>query len=349
MKHPPFNYDIGNEVDVILARLGPDIEAFRDKKILVTGGTGFFGRWLLQVLCTLIEKHKFKLEIYVVSRNPKLFLKNHSNYPFFKHINFLSGDIRNFELPKIKLDYLFHMATTSATETYSDHDQLQKIRLLYEGTEHVLKKSGAAGVENVLFTSSGVTYGPLTGNGSKYHEYDLSAPCTLNAGSALGEGKRLAEYLVAYYAGEFNYKFNIARCFSFAGQFLPTNIHYAFGNFILDAMNGSYIKINGSGRELRSYLYIGDAIVWLMKALIYPKNEIYNIGSSKEISIKGLAEAIAFEFGNTVEVEVLGKTSAADNFTRKIYVPNNEKAKRDLDVDEWTSLDEMIRKMKEKI
>jgi nucleoside-diphosphate-sugar epimerase len=100
----PSKYNISADITEVISRLGEDVNALNESTILITGGTGFFGRWLLQILCTLISVKQFKLEIYVVTRNPKQFLEINSEYPFNQNINFICGDIANFKLPNIKID-----------------------------------------------------------------------------------------------------------------------------------------------------------------------------------------------------------------------------------------------------
>ncbi len=344
MKQNHFDYDISSDIQDVISRLQMDLEQFQNKTILITGGTGFFGRWILQTLCTIIQEKGFSISIYVLSRNPKIFLSKHSNFPFQNYIKFIEGDVTDFKLPNIKLDFLIHMATTAAEETFRGEDQLKKMTLLYNGTENTLVNAVTKGVKKVLFTSSGVVYGPSE---SKYLNEDmLQAPKTTNISSALGEGKRLAEYLVAYYAYKFGFSYSIARCFSFAGQYLPLDIHYAFGNFIKDVENNGKISILGSGREVRSYLYVGDAIVWLLKMLVNSRNQVYNVGSSKDITIADLAKRISKQYGIANEVDIKGGELGQDNFTRNYYVPSTSKIKKELNVSEWTDLDQIIFKMK---
>lgn len=343
MKQPPFKYDIDEDIKVILNHLSQELELFNNKKILITGGTGFFGRWLLQILCTLISVKKFQIDIYVVSRDPDRFLYEHADFPFASYINFIKGDVSSFRLPKFELDYLIHMATTAAGETYAGEDQLKKIELLYKGTKNTLENAIANGVKKVLFTSSGVAYGPA--GGQLLSEDMLQAPMTTLTSSALGEGKRLAEYLIAYYAFKAGYQYSIARCFSFYGPYLPLDIHYAIGNFVRDALQKPEITINGSGHELRSYLYIADAWVWLLKLLAVCDGEIYNVGSSKAISIGDLATQIRETLSPEKDLKFLGLTQEIGNFTRNIYVSNNDKIRSKLKVAEWTSLEDGIKKM----
>lgn len=343
MTLPHFEYDISDDVKAIHSRLGATLNFFQNKKILITGGTGFFGRWLLQILCSLVKDQNYNIEIYVLSRNPERFLKEHSGYPFERYVTFIQGDVADFKLPDMELDLLIHMATTAAEDTFAGEDQLKKLDLLYRGTINTLENATARGVKKVLFTSSGVVYGPSQG---QYLSEDmLQAPHTTLEASALGEGKRLAEYLVAYYAQKAGYRYSIARCFSFFGPFLPLSIHYAIGNFVKDALNGDEIVIKGSGKELRSYLYIADAWVWLLKLLSEADNEVYNVGSSNALTIGELAIEVRNTLCPQKEVKILGLSHDIGNFSRNIYVPNSNKITERFQVCEWTMLSEGIKRM----
>lgn len=336
-------YDISGDIDQVIEQLADQLGVIKGKNILITGGTGFFGRWLLQILCQINIKLGYEIGIYVLSRNPKDFLLSHMDYRFADWVQFIEGDVKSFVLPHVKIDYLIHMATTAASETYQGEDQLNKLDLLYLGTKNTLIQSANYGVERVLFTSSGVAYGPS--NGKILSEDDLCAPSTVNTNSALGEGKRVAEYLVSYYADKFKYKFAIARCFSFFGPYLPLDIHYAIGNFVNDALNKQDITVNGTGEELRSYLYMADAWTWLLRMLLNADNQIYNVGSSHSISIKDLAILVGEALSPAKSIKVLGNADSIGNFARNIYVPNTNKIHNKLGVREITSLRAGILKM----
>jgi hypothetical protein len=116
----------------------------------------------------------------------------------------------------MNITHLVHMATTSAEETFSGEDQINKIDLLYSGSRNVLEQCGE-GLENVLFTSSGVAYGVNTK--LLKSENDFTRPDTTDIGSALGVGKLISEYLIAYFASKYGYSYSIARCFAFAGEY----------------------------------------------------------------------------------------------------------------------------------
>ena len=342
MKTSNINIDISNDIKFIISKLLGDVAYLKNKNVLVTGATGFFGIWMLSIFHDLNENYGCNINVYALSRDPENFLKN--NPIFVGKINFIKSDIRNFSIGSQKIDYCFHMATTNALETFNNESQINKIDLLYEGTKNLMEQLIKANVKKIIFTSSGVAYGSLSSQ-NDYIESSVKAPITTDISSALGEGKRLAEYVIAYYCDKHKISFNIARCFSFVGPYLPLNIHYAIGNFIYDALNSDVITIKGTGNDVRSYLYIADAMIWLFKMLFSSKNnQIYNVGSSYKISIKDLAFKARDLISPKKEVIFLNQDNIDDNFVRSIYVPNNKKIIHDLEVDEWHDIEGSIKR-----
>ena len=337
-------YNIKEDVALAISRSGADFSSLKGKRILVTGGTGFFGVWMLTALGQMMESLGDDLEIAVITRDSKAFLGQYPGFNSSRNLCFLDGDIRSINLAGKSYSHLIHMATTSANETFSKERQINKIDLLYAGTRNLLEQLGSD-LEVVLFTSSGVVYGaPLAD--STFHESQLSRPDNLQADSALAYGKLLAEYLVNYFSGEFGYKYNIARCFSFLGQGLPLDIHYAAGNFIADAVKSKPIRVLGSGQESRSYMYIGDAVAWLLRLLVEPTNDTYNLGSDKEMTVLELAQLVARVAGRPEKVEVLGQRLSEGNFKRQFYVPSTSKIRSQFPgLEEWTTVSEAVGKM----
>lgn len=337
--------DISQDIEKIIQKNILSKTFFKDKIILITGGTGFFGKWLLNFFITLNSKYSANIKIFVISRNPDQFLKDNNQDKFYDEINFIKSDLKTVNLKGKKFDYCFHMATTNAKETFQGESNLNKLDFLYASTNNLLTQLKYCNLEKILFTSSGVVYGPVT-EISNFNEESLSAPSMMHESSGLAEGKRLAEYLVSYYSKENKYKYSIARCFSFIGQHLPTDLHYAVGNFINDAKTKDEIIINGSGKDIRSYLYIGDAISWLISIFMNDnENSVFNVGSEKQISIYDLALLVKEICKSNAKIVVLNKEASKDNFHRKIYAPDIKKIKNKLNIHEYTSLSEGIHKM----
>lgn len=341
----PINrHDIKEDVALAIARSGADFSSLRGKRILVTGGTGFFGVWMLNALGQIMGSLGDDLEITVITRDSRTFLWHYPEFKSSRNLRFLDGDIRSIDLAGESFSHLIHMATTSANETFSKERQINKIDLLYAGTRNLLEQLGGD-LEDMLFTSSGVVYGPPLDD-SAFHESQLTRPDNLRSDSALAYGKLLAEYLVNYFSREFGYKYNIARCFSFLGQGLPLDIHYAAGNFIADAVNSRPIRILGSGEERRSYMYIGDAVAWLLRLLVEPTDDAYNLGSDKAMTVLELAQIVAKVVGRPDQVEVLGQPLSEGNFKRQFYVPSTNKIRSKFPgLEGWTTVSEAVGKM----
>jgi len=341
MNPPRFNYDLGHDVSTLVDRSGADIESLRGKRVLVTGGTGFFGVWLLSALSLIKKSLGGELEIVVITRSSAVFLSKAGLRALEGDVEIIQGDVREIKFAGEGITHLVHMATTNASETFAGVDQLDKLKVLYEGTKNILEQCSNK-LENVLFTSSGVAYG--ASGSDKITELEPSALDTTDPASSLAIGKIAAEYLISYYAAKLDYRFTIARCFAFAGQHLPTDLHYAFGNFIHNALCGEDIIVRGDGSDMRSYLYIGDAVSWLLRMLVDPKNQLINVGSERSLSVRELADLVANYSG--VGVQILGKRSETGNFKRVNYTPSTTKA-RDLypGLEEWTNISDIIKKM----
>ncbi len=310
--------------------------------IFITGGSGLFGRWFLTALLDANQRLGTNIQATILTRTPTQLLTEFANHAGTNVLNLWQGDVTNFDFPAAKFTHVLHMATTSAQETFAGEDSLAKFHMLSNGTERVLQLAAKSGVKKVLFTSSGVAYGNFP-EGAVSESYQ-GAPSPLDAVSGLAQGKRAAEFLCSYYAEKFGFESTIARCFAFVGHGLPLNIHYAIGNFVHDALHAEKITVKGDGSPMRSFLYLGDLVHWLLALLADGQHKkIYNVGSDREISILALAETVQKILAPQKPLVVLGDNQhAVGNINRHWYVPNIDFAKQDLQLDAWTPLEEAI-------
>ena len=132
----------------------------------------------------------------------------------------------------------------------------------------------------------------------------------------------------------------IARCFAFAGKYLPQNAHYAIGNFLADLAEKRSICINGDGSPIRSYLYADDLALWLYELFLRGKaGEVYNVGSEEAVSIRELAEKIAKRTSPPLEVRI--KNAPSDGKAGR-YLPSTEKIRRELGLKEPLTLNGIL-------
>lgn len=302
----------------------------RGQSFFITGGTGFFGMWLLESFAHSNDTLGLGARATVLTRDPAAFARKAPHLAARADLTFVQGDIRTFAFPAGQFTYIIH-AATEASAKLNDEAPHEMLDAIIGGTRRVLDFAAQCGVKKLLLTSSGAVYGKQPPELTHIPEDYLGAPDPLLPGSAYGEGKRVSEHLCAVHARQHGYEVKIARCFAFVGPHLPLDKHFAIGNFIRDALAGRPIQINGDGTPLRSYLYAADLAVWLWTILFRaPSARAYNVGSPESLSIAELAHAVAALCSPAPRVAIAHPSIAHHSPTR--YVPNSIRAERDLNL-----------------
>lgn len=331
---------LAEDLDFIIENTHDLWSNFRSQRIFITGGTGFFGRWLLESLMWANDKQKLGVEVLVLTRNLQAFEKKAPHLVANPAIQFHVGDVRSFTFPGGSFSHVIH-AATEASAKLNQEDPLLMLDTIVQGTRRVLEFSRHCGARKFLLTSSGAVYGKQPSEMTHVPEDYRGAPDTMDVGSAYGEGKRMAELLCSIYAKQYGIETKIARCFAFIGPHLPLDGDFAIGNFIRDGIQGSQIKMNGDGTSYRSYLYAADLAIWLWTILVngtvcYP----YNVGSDREITILDLANSVSRLFD--LKSEILMGQKPISGQSPEWYVPSVNRAMAGLNLQPLTSLDEAI-------
>ena len=297
------------------------------RRIFITGGTGFFGKSMLDYRLRHPDWEWAQAEWIILSRSPERLA---AEYPLLANqagISFVAGDVRDFAFPQGSFDAIIH-AATSAVTTLPDTEMTS---VILDGVRHVADFAKAAGCPKILFTSSGAVYGPRISSAS---EDDVCNPST-----AYGKGKLAAEQMLV----ETGLDVKIARCFAFVGPHLNRRIHYAIGNFIQDCLDGKPIIINGDGTPLRSYLYADDLVEWLFAILERGESgRPYNVGSDYALPILDLAERVRRVLGTRNEIIVKGTPELGAK--PSVYVPDIGRAQGELGLSVSVPLDDAIRR-----
>lgn len=317
------------------------IPALNDRTLLITGGTGFFGKWMLESLLFAIREGGLRLKIYVLSRDPERFKTQFPHLCQSPYVNFLKGDVTCYDFPEIKVDFIIHAATEASAKLTAE-EPLVMIDNIIGGTRNVLEFARKQNVKRMLFMSSGAVYGVQPVGLKGFPETFSGSPDPLSPASAYGEAKRTAELLCACYRKLYGIEIPVARCFAFVGPYLNLDIHFAIGNFIRNGLEGKTITIKGDGKPRRSYMYPADLMIWLYRILISGiSGEAYNVGSGQAISIGDLAFKIASFFPG-LDVEVLNQGNLLG--LNQDYLPDISKMKREFGLSPGIDLDEAIGK-----
>ncbi len=253
----------------ILDRTAGIWEGARGARFFITGGTGFFGKWLLRSFCHANDALGLGMSAVVLTRSDAI-----SERP---DVSFIRGDVRDFAFPDGRFDYVIH-AAMDAGPSFASMEDCKASETIAGGSKRVLEFSRGAGVKRLLFVSSGAVY---------------------SGTSAYAQAKRDAERRLLGFSGA-----SVARCFTFIGPGMPLDAHYAAGNFLRDAMAGGPVRVHGDGSSVRSYMYAADLAVWLWTILFRGKSgSAYDVGSDQPVSIAEVAGMVADRAGCGLIIE----------------------------------------------
>ena len=293
--------------------------------LLLTGGTGFFGKALLRHW----QAAPTAPRVTVLSRNPEGFLAQHPEFAALPWLDFHQGDILNpASLPAhAAFTHLLHAAADSTLGPRLT--PLQRYTQIVDGTRHLLDYAATHGIPRFLLASSGGVYGAQPQDMARMPEDYHGMPDPLNAQNAYSVAKRCAEHLCALYAQQHGIQTVVARCFAFVGRDLPLDAHFAIGNFIRDALTRPQITVSGDGTPVRSYMDQRDLAHWLEVLLRDGQaGQAYNVGSDRAIGISELAHQVRDLLAPGKPVHIAG---AADTGSfRNRYVPSIAKAQSEL-------------------
>ena len=332
---------LSDDLERVLLQTRDLWEELRGQRIFITGGTGFFGCWLLETLLWANDRLGLKVRATVLTRDVRAFEQKAPHLAKHSAVTMLTGDVRSFVFPDGEFSHVIHAATQSSAAL----NQAQPVLMfdtIVEGTRHCLEFAANRGARRFLLTSSGAVYGRQPAELTHLPESFSGAPDTLDPHSAYGEGKRAAETLCALASRGARLEAKIARCFAFAGPYMELDAHFAIGNFIRDQMNGGPIRVQGDGTPYRSYMYASDLMTWLWTILFRGTgSRAYNVGSEEAVSIRDLANTVADTLSPRVEVEILGTPTGAP---AERYVPCTARAREELGLSQQVSLAETIQR-----
>ena len=288
------------------------------KTFLVTGGTGFIG----SSICELLVKKKYKVKIF--DNNSRGSLNRIEKIK--KEITFIKGDIRNKKSLKKAIrntDAIIHLAYINGTKYfYSKPDLVLDIAV--KGMINIIDLCIKNKIKELYLASSSEVYQTPIKVPTDESE-PLKIPNILNPRYSYGGGKILTELMGIHYGKKFFKKLIIFRPHNVFGANMGRQ--HVIPEFIsrFKSLKGTKFKIQGSGNEIRSFIYIKDFIKAFDLVLTKGKHlNIYNIGTSERIKIKNLA----YKMSNIYKKKIkLYKTSLTKGST-KIRIPNISKIKK---------------------
>jgi dTDP-glucose 4,6-dehydratase len=320
-----------------LRRLVEAINQLNGSRVLLTGGTGFVGKWLIETALIACNNGAKKFEIILPTRDISASHVIETREIGFNNLSLVEGDLLTDALDIGKVDAIIH-AATPASAKLNESNPIEMTRINTQSMQATLKF--AENKVPFLFTSSGAVYGNQPQSITHISEHQDQPYSELT--SAYAKGKKLAESMCEE-AGQTGLCSPIlARLFAFSGHYLPRDTHFAIGNFVQNVLDRKSIHVNSDGQARRSYLYGADMAIWLWSALAKRSSpHPLHIGSEHSVSILELAQAVArvstSELNFTPEIRVTETSANQEKFHQ--YVPSNSDTRSYLNVLEWTSLE----------
>ena len=306
---------------------------FSGKSILVTGGAGFLGSWIVDILLELGAR------VTCLDNLSTGMISSIDHNLDDSQFRFVQGDVISFNGNQ-RYDYLLHLASRASPEEYQQRpiDTLLANSLGNQRMLELARKMDS----RLIYASSSEVYGDAQVIPTPEGYWGYVNP--VGPRSCYDEGKRFGEALITAYKKEYDVDARIARIFNTYGPRIRATGCYArvVPRFIRQALTGEPITVYGNGSQTRSFCYVADTILGLLSLLsaTNAQGAIINIGASQETTILDLANTIRKLTGSKSQIAF--SNLPIDDPTRRC--PNIQEAKRILDWSPTVSQDDGLKK-----
>ena len=349
---------INLDLRYINENLKTELSQMAGKRLLITGGAGFLGYYLVQTIVHWNDcnegKNSIQLMIYdnFIRGVPDwlISLQESKKLTLVKHniIEPLPSDIGDVQ-------YIIHAAGIASPIYYRAHP-IETMDANIYGLRHLLDYARAQGekgrpLEGFLYYSSSEIYGdPDAAHIPTDEDYRGNVSCT-GPRACYDESKRYGETLCVNFSRQYGLPIKVARPFNNYGPGLKITDRRVLPDFARDIFSNRDIVMLSDGSPTRTFCYVADAIVGYYKILVNGRpGEAYNVGvESPEISIAGVAKLLAqiaqelFGYGGQVVHQLSDAADyLVDNPNRRC--PIIQKARTDVGYDPGVSLEEGLRR-----
>lgn len=281
---------VEEDIKNISENINKHAKQLEGKTLLITGGAGFLGRYIVDTIDYLninVLKKPCKIisiDNFITSDRDR---KKRNNLTELKHNIIEPINIKG------KIDYIIHAAGIASPVYYRQYP-LETVEVAVMGAKNMLELAKKKKVKSFLYFSSSEIYGNPTSDAIPTKETYNGNVSSIGPRSCYDESKRLGETLCMIYYSLWKIPIRIVRPFNIYGPGMRHHDYRVIPSFILSSITRRPIPVHAKGNQTRTFCYISDAIEAVFLVLLSNKNgEVYNIGNSdNEITMNKLAKIL---------------------------------------------------------
>lgn len=331
---------VTEDCERLFSEVSGKLESLAGSGLLITGGSGFMGSWISELVCYMNQSHKMGIRLFLLDRDRDLFASRQPHIAEANGVEFMRCDIRSLMDMPHEVNYVIHAAAIPDNRFHSS-SPLETMTTIAEGTGATLRAANrVSDLRKFVNISSSSVYAQGQNDG-KISETSLGLPLGLQMVNAYAEAKRYAEVLCSAARSEARIPVITLRPFTFCGAYQNLDSPWALNNFINDALNKRPIRILGDGKTVRSFMYGADLAAWVLVMMIHAKSgQVFNVGSGIGLTLSEIAQKVASCFQPVPNV--LLNTSLTGSVPNSVLVPDISMAIKEFGLKQFTDIDMSI-------
>lgn len=313
---------IKKDLEDVISRIPWD--KIEDRVFLITGANGFLASNMVHVLMYLnkyyLDKKCMVLALCRNREKARIKFKEYLDSPYFKLC--IQSVEKNVCLVE-DVDYVVHAASNAVTADFKK-EPVSVLSANMIGTYNLLEFAKENALRGFLFFSSGAVYGEIPKDYAEIKEEDAFSLDFLQIKNCYAEGKRAGESLCRAYWEQYKVPIRIVRIGHTYGPGINLNDGRVFSDFVKNICNGKDLMIKGTGKDVRPFCYVTDAVVAFFLILLNGQNgEVYNmVNDCETMSIYELAKKLVMQAFPELNLKIVAPALESDTNAKKVMVCN---------------------------
>jgi nucleoside-diphosphate-sugar epimerase len=285
------NHIILEDIEQVVRSAPVDWDVFANKRVLITGASGFLPAYLIETLLYLNLTRKLDIHITALVRNRESYEKRFAAHLDNSNLTALVQDVSKPITLTLPHHFIIH-AASQASPKYYGVDPVGTLSANVLGTMQLLELARSHPVISFMYFSSGEVYGETQRIPTKEADYGYVDPTSVR--SCYAESKRMGENMCVSWHSQYQVPTKIVRPFHTYGPGMRLNDGRVYADFVSDIIENRPIVMRSEGTALRAFCYLADATAGFFTVLLKGEFAVpYNVGNSQaEISIIDLANLL---------------------------------------------------------